>query len=893
MAITNLKPPQNLVIDFKPSPKQYELWKLLQPDCCPHCGGHIIQALIGYDANGNPQYKPQCASCASQNLPQIILGGGAAGGGKALLINELVCTPFGFREVKDLKEGAIITNPKTGGMQRIIKVHPIEIHPYYRIHFVDKTYIDCSEGHLWVCHESRKKLKRAKYNNISTDRVWETKRMFEWYEKKKGGMYKGANLIIPLTEPVRFTPGLNTLEIDPYVLGALIGDGCMTSYILQKGYVEFINEDNEIVAQFEKAGYDMTKRWRKAPGSNVYHYLLNDKQLIASLQKYGIASNSSKTHRIPLAYVYSSIEERKRLMQGLIDTDGYVDDRGHITYTTISEQLANDVAWVVRSLGGVATITRGKAGYKNPDTGEYIQCNDAFDVQIRTKMNPELCCTSRKKNRATYEFNGGNSELGKRIVDIEYIGLREGRCITVDDPSGLYLTNDFTVTHNSYIGSSWIVSSCLRFPDLRAVIARKTIKSLKESTFNTIKAVMKQWGLKEGENYKINNLEGIVTFWNGSTILLKELEDLPSDSNFERLGSSEWTIGFVDEVSEISERAIEVLFSRLRWRTHETFKIPRLLMTTNPCITWIRSRFVQDDEGNPIVPKEGEAFVPFSIYDNPSTAFRQIYEAALNKITDPAVKARLLYGNWDFVETNESAAYWNFNGEHHLVDGLREKVYDPLKPIVLSFDFNVVPFMSSLAIQVDYDNKKVYVLEEVLGKPADKENNTPRLAQKLSQKYLAERHMGGILITGDPAGLARSTQTVEGVNNYTIILSNFHPTLRAKQQLLSKQPPQATRLEFVNNLLHGLDGWEILVDMRCRKLAEDLIYQKKNQDGTKEKRRVTDPKLGVKFEKYGHLSDALDYALCLLLSKEWRKFQSNGSSGIETVNAPIYGDFEY
>ena len=123
--------------------------------------------------------------------------------------------------------------------------------------------------------------------------------------------------------------------------------------------------------------------------------------------------------------------------------------------------------------------------------------------------------------------------------------------------------------------------------------------------------------LTAGAGILFNDLEGIVTFWNGSTILLKELEDLPSDSNFERLGSSEWTIGFVDEVSEISERAIEVLFSRLRWKTHETFKVPRLLMTTNPCITWVRSRFVQDDEGNPVECKEGEAYVPFSVFDLP------------------------------------------------------------------------------------------------------------------------------------------------------------------------------------------------------------------------------------------------------------------------------------
>jgi len=102
----------------------------------------------------------------------------------------------------------------------------------------------------------------------------------------------------------------------------------------------------------------------------------------------------------------------------------------------------------------------------------------------------------------------------------------------------------------------------MRFENIRAVVARKTIKSLKESTWNTIKTVLKNWGLKEEVNYRINNLEGTLTFWNDSVIIMKEMVDLPSDPNFERFGSSEYTIAMIDEVSEISEKAVEVLFSR-------------------------------------------------------------------------------------------------------------------------------------------------------------------------------------------------------------------------------------------------------------------------------------------------------------------------------------------
>ncbi|WP_278678148.1 phage terminase large subunit [Phocaeicola coprocola] len=445
----------------------------------------------------------------------------------------------------------------------------------------------------------------------------------------------------------------------------------------------------------------------------------------------------------------------------------------------------------------------------------------------------------------------------------------------------------------SYLGSCWLVSSCMRFSDIRAVVARKTLKSLKGSTWNTIKKVCKEWGLKEGVHYKINNLDGILTFWNDSVIIMQEMVDLPSDPNFERFGSSEFTIAFIDEVSEISERAVEVLFSRLRWRTAETFKTARMMMSTNPCITWVRSRFVQDDEGNPITCREGEAYVPFSVFDNPDVQFVQTYVAALNKITDKATRERLLYGNWDFVDSNIMAAYWNFDGQTHLIEKLSEKVYDPMKPIISGWDFNVAPYMSELEFQFNYDKKEIYIIEENLGKPENKENNTPALAKKIKDKKISHNHIGGIVITGDPAGAARSTQTEDGVNNYTIIEQNMkNGVLRPRIKLLSKQPPLVTRLEFVNAIFSGYDGWKVMIDLRCRKLTEDLIYQTKNADGTKCKKKVTNAKTGGKEEKYGHLSDILDYVFVQFLSDSWRRFQ-NQKTSIETYTSEVYSIFNF
>ena len=896
MAINNLKPPQNVKIDFSPSPRQYELWRLLQPNYCTHCGGEIIQVFIGYDVNHNQQFVPECKKCHSRHLPQLILGGGSAGGGKATKLTDHVCTPYGFKQVSELKVGDKITSATTGGIQEIIALHPIGEFEFYRIHFIDGTFIECSEGHLWQLHQSRKRTKRRNLDNSkNSERVWTTEAIFKWMEKKKSGMYKACNLIVPLCAPVKFAinnPTYRRGVIDPYVLGALLGDGSMGDSLMSQQAISLTSADQEIVDRFIQAGIDMSRAY-KAKAEIHTNYIIKDKNVIEAIKQLGLAGHTSGNKFIPKLFKYATIEERKELMQGLMDTDGYVDDRGHMSYTSISPTLAEDVAFVVRSLGGKATIKKGAAAYKDKN-GNKVECQDAYTVYIMTKFDPELVHIKRKKDRCRYEFNGGYSELGKRITDIERIGKRTGRCITVDEPCGLYVADNFTVTHNSYVGSVWLISSCIRFDNIRAVVARKTLKSLKESTWNTIKSIIKDWGLKEGVNYKINNLEGTLTFWNDSVIIMKEMADIPSDPNFERFGSSEYTVAFIDEVSEISEKAVEVLFSRLRWRTHETFMLPRMLLTTNPTINWVRSRFVQDENGDKVVCREGEAYIPFSVFDNPNIAFRQLYEASLNKIRDQATKERLLYGNWDFVEANDMAIYNKFDGAKHLITNLKEENYDPSKPLITVWDFNVAPQMSVLTAQIDYEKKKVYILEEILGKPENKENNTPALSRRLRGRLYRDKHVGGVDVTGDPAGLQRSTVNEDGVNNYTVIMDTLGGgVLRPKLKLMKKQPPQVTRCDFVNELFSGYQGWEVLIDIKCRKLTEDLIYQLKNDDGTKSKQKVTDPKTGTKYEKYGHLSDCLDYLLCFYLRDSWYKFKSGDVGNTVLTTAIMYEGFNY
>lgn len=240
------------------------------------------------------------------------------------------------------------------------------------------------------------------------------------------------------------------------------------------------------------------------------------------------------------------------------------------------------------------------------------------------------------------------------------------------------------------------------------------------------------------------------------------------------------------------------------------------------------------------------------------------------------------------------AIYNKFDGSKHLITGLKEQVYDPSRPLITVWDFNVAPHMSTLTAQIDYEKKKVYILEEIIGKPENKENNTPALSRKMKNKLYRDKHIGGIDITGDPSGLQRSTTNEDGVNNYTVILDILGSgILRPKLKLLKKQPPQVTRCDFVNEMFSGYQGWELLIDVRCRRLTEDLIYQLKNKDGTKNKQKVTDPKTRVKYEKYGHLSDCLDYLLCYYLRDSWYKFK-NGDGEIKILTTAVINEgFNY
>ena len=139
----------------------------------------------------------------------------------------------------------------------------------------------------------------------------------------------------------------------------------------------------------------------------------------------------------------------------------------------------------------------------------------------------------------------------------------------------------------SYFGAAWLLYSCLRYPGTRWLMGRSTLKTLKETTLNSFFTVCSDWGIKKGEQYKFNAQSNIVEFENGSTIILKDLYAYPADPNFDSLGSLEISGAFIDEANQCTEKAKNVVASRIRYRLKEYELRPKILMSCNPAKNWV------------------------------------------------------------------------------------------------------------------------------------------------------------------------------------------------------------------------------------------------------------------------------------------------------------------
>jgi hypothetical protein len=192
--------------------------------------------------------------------------------------------------------------------------------------------------------------------------------------------------------------------------------------------------------------------------------------------------------------------------------------------------------------------------------------------------------------------------------------------------------------------------------------------------------------------------------------------------------------------------------------------------------------------------------------------------------------------------------------------------YDPDYPLILSFDFNTLPFSACLIAQLIGNELKI-IDEIALESP----NNRPiNVINEFKRLYPS--HKTGIWITGDASGKNESVRTSAGVIDFTLIFNELKNYIGVKDCVPSRNANVFQRGEFINTLFQLDLDCRVMINENCENLIEDLVNVKKAEDGLKLKKRIKDKTTGQSFEEHGHFSDAFDYAICTFLKSHFTKF---------------------
>jgi phosphate starvation-inducible PhoH-like protein len=367
--------------------------------------------------------------------------------GRALAWDSKLLTPNGWRKMGEIKVGDFVIG-SDGKPTEVIGVYPQGKKPVYRLTMTDgASAVACAE-HLWQVRtmEDKRRNKPA--------RVLQTQEMLGNFRRNHQYRYELPLLSAPVEWDYR------TVPVDPYALGLMLGDGCMSA----KTSPSFATADAELVSSLSLSLSDMGLQIRRktqidyvlvnplaGKGGNKFEPIRNP--LTQALRELSLSGTYSSTKFIPEVYLYNSAEIRIALLQGLLDTDGGpVTQEGRtcrIQYVTTSERLKDDVVFLVRSLGGVAHWGRREAEGRKPGFArgrEVLYRHDAFVLDIRL---PEQIKPFRLQRKAKiYEQSGGGRPM-RFIKNIELIGEQETQCISVAAMDSLYVTDDFILTHNT------------------------------------------------------------------------------------------------------------------------------------------------------------------------------------------------------------------------------------------------------------------------------------------------------------------------------------------------------------------------------------------------------------------------------------------------------------
>lgn len=360
--------------------------------------------------------------------------------GKALAIDTPLPGPDGWTTMRDVKAGDRLFDENGKPCTVTFKSEVFYDHDCYEVRTSDGATVVADAGHLWpVMLESPTRSERNRNKRVAAGKSSRDSSPggvhIHTTEKLAGKRAKRARMHLP--RPLQYPTA--DLPIDPYALGAWLGDGHSAGGRITAGL-----EDHQWMRQqFEDAGYETTTH--KDP---INFGVLG---LSAQLRALGLIMNK----HVPDIYLYADENQRLALLQGLMDTDGYVSENGHVEFTSTTYQLAESVQFLVRSLGVKAGLTTGRATINGRDCGPKYRVHFMMEGCARLPRKAE-----RTRNAPVQPYRGVSAEKVESVPT---------QCIQVDSPSHLFLCGDgLLVTHNTTLTLDIICADFCADPNTRA-----------------------------------------------------------------------------------------------------------------------------------------------------------------------------------------------------------------------------------------------------------------------------------------------------------------------------------------------------------------------------------------------------------------------------------------
>ena len=377
--------------------------------------------------------------------------------------SEPILCKDGWKQIGDIKIGDLVYTPK-GTLTKVLDIFPQGLRDIYEVEFLDGRKVRCDLNHLWQVRHGQGSKNKTEV--LSVKELLIRKLVGKSNAPTKDGLkeYKAYRYKVLEIEPVQFEK--KDLKIHPYVLGCLLGDGstnkcsvqlCSADQEIFDRVLEYMGDDYEYGSKDQYTGnaswrYNIKYKGRfdRENNKDFKNHQFGVNPLNRYIEEYNLHKSNCYSKFIPKDYLFSDFEDRLDLLQGLMDTDGYINDRGYdIHFTTVSYQLAQDVAHLARSLGIGAVITKFDKAQESHSDYYRVRLKRRFPLfKLKRKLDRQNSCNTKDYNKDVSIVS---------ITKLDY--QEESTCIYIEDEEHLYLTKDFIPTHNTLKHGSILLKS--------------------------------------------------------------------------------------------------------------------------------------------------------------------------------------------------------------------------------------------------------------------------------------------------------------------------------------------------------------------------------------------------------------------------------------------------